>query len=98
MTVGKSMYVYQRVMFVLVVVGFLSIAGYLGCKDSMRASISALGNDHLIQQYSGGKLINTWTSSGKPSNSEHSDGYYFKAKETGQLIEVSGDIVITTLD
>lgn len=48
--------------------------------------------------YSGGQKVREWTSTGKVLSESQSDGYYFEDSETGKLIEVAGDVVITKLD
>ena len=69
----------------------------IGCTDAQRAKVGGLGDEFKIEMYSGGVLVKEWTSTGKVSNEENSDGYYFRDKETGKLIEVSADVVITKL-
>lgn len=59
---------------------------------------SNYGNSFKVEMYSGGKLVRSWESSGKVSSEDNSDGYYFKDFDTGKLVEISGDIVITNLD
>lgn len=49
----------------------------------------------LQEERCDGTPIKTWTSSGKVLSEESTDGYYFKDKETGALIEVTGNLVIT---
>lgn len=72
--------------------------GMTGCTDAERAKIGGLGDEHRVELYSGGELVRTWTSSGKVHSEQHSDGYYFNDKDTGLLIEVAGDVVITRLN
>ena len=69
-----------------------------GCMASGRAKLGGLGSPHKIEVFSGGKLIREYTSEGKVRPEENSDGYYFMDKESGKLIEVEGDIIITRLD
>lgn len=69
-----------------------------GFMSSGRAKLSGLGSDHKVEMYSGGKLVREWVSDGKVINESNSDGYFFEDKETGKLIEVSGDVVITRLN
>lgn len=74
---------------------FLSAALLVtGCTDATLAKIDALGASGKVQCWSGTLLIYDGESTGKISNSEHSDGYYFMDKATGKLIEVSGNCVI----
>lgn len=67
------------------------------CTDAKRAKVGGLGDQFKVEMYSGGKLVREWTSTGKVSIEEGTDGYYFKDKDTGKLIEVSGDVIITKL-
>lgn len=67
------------------------------CTDAQRAKVGGLGDEFKVELYSGGKKVREWTSTGKVSNEENTDGYYFKDKDSGKLIEVSGDVVITKL-
>lgn len=59
------------------------------------ATIGALNEQHSIEMYSGGKLVRSWTSTGKVSSEASSDGYVFRCKDTDKLVRVSGDVVIT---
>jgi hypothetical protein len=68
-----------------------------GCSDSERAKFRAIGNKHKVQMYSGGQCVRTWTSTGMVHNEKNSDGYYFNDSETGNLITVSGDVVVEAL-
>jgi hypothetical protein len=54
-------------------------------------------SDYKVEMYSGGELVRTWETSGKVISDGDDVTSYFKDKETGKLIEVSGDIVITEL-
>jgi len=70
---------------------------FAGCTAASRSSYVSLGNPHKVEMYSGGVKVREWISNGIVHNETNSDGYYFQDKETGKLIRVSGDIVITTL-
>lgn len=67
------------------------------CTDAGLARFGGYGDEFKVEMYSGGKLVRTWTSSGKVLSEAQSDGYYFRDKATGKLVEVSGDVVITKL-
>ncbi len=67
------------------------------CTDATRAKIGGYGDEHQVELYSGGKKVREWTASGKVESEETSDGYFFNDKETGLLVEVSGDVVITRI-
>lgn len=66
------------------------------CTDAKFAKIGGYGDEFTVQMYSGGVLVREWTSSGKVKSEEGSDGYYFMDKNTDQLVEVAGDVVITS--
>ena len=65
------------------------------CTDATKAKMGGYGDEHKVEMYSGGKLVKEWVATGKVQSESNSDGYYFNDKETGKLVEVSGDIVIT---
>ena len=69
----------------------------MSCTDAEKAKIGGYGDEHTVELYSGGQKVRSWVSSGKVNSEASSDGYYFSDKETGLLIEVSGDVVITRI-
>ena len=81
----------KKVFLVVLVVLSLSM---FGCSDAERSKFGGLGNEFRITMYSGGIPVKTWVSTGKVYSEGSSDGYYFKDKATGKLIEISGDVVI----
>lgn len=66
-----------------------------GCKSSQIAQFKSLGSSHHIVCWSGGIKIYEGDSPGNVSNQDDSDGFYFESSETGKLVEVSGNCVIT---
>jgi len=70
----------------------------VSCTDSKREKLFNYGNEFKVEMYSGGQLVRSWISTGKVNSEQGSDGYYFKDKATGKLVEVAGDIVITNND
>lgn len=70
----------------------------IGCTDTDLASFSAYGEEHKVELWSGGKMVKSWTSTGKVSSEESSDGYKFMDKATKKLVRVSGDVVITIVE
>ena len=74
-----------------------ALFSFASCTDATRSKIGGYGDEHKVEMYSGGVKVREWTSSGKVRSEDRSDGYYFNDKETGKLIEVSGDVVITRL-
>lgn len=81
----------------ILVVLSLAVLGLASCTDASRSQIGGYGDKHLVELYSGGKLVRTWTSTGKVQSTENSDGYYFRDEKCGCNVEVSGDIVITRM-
>lgn len=66
------------------------------CTDATRAKIGGLGDEFKIEMLNcDGSVARSWVSSGKVLSEENTDGYYFKDKATGKLIEVTGRLVIT---
>jgi uncharacterized lipoprotein YehR (DUF1307 family) len=82
----------KRVSILFVVIATIFM---VSCTDSEREKMFNYGNEFKVEMYSGGQLVRSWISTGKVNSEEGSDGYYFKDKATGNLVEVSGDIVIT---
>lgn len=89
---------------ITLVTGILALASVVAipativsCTDASKAKLGGYGDEHTVELYSGGKKVREWTSSGKVQSEESSDGYYFNDKETGKLVEVSGDVVITRI-
>ena len=74
---------------------FLCLFGIASCTDAQLAKFSSLGDPSRITCYSGEKLIFDACSTGKVSSSESSDGYYFNESTTNNLVEVSGNCIIT---
>ncbi len=69
----------------------------VGCTDAFQSQISAYGSKHHVELWSGGQKVREWTSTGKVLSEENSDGYYFCDQETGELVRVTGDLVITPI-
>lgn len=69
--------------------------GLAACSNATQSEYGAWGQSHHIKQFSGGKLIEEWDSTGAVSNEDKSDGKYFQDVKTGKLVDVSGDIQIT---
>lgn len=69
---------------------------FTSCTDSSLAKFGALGDSAKIELVNcDGTVTHSWNSTGKVHSSSHSDGYYFKDAETGNLVEVSGNVIIT---
>ena len=68
-----------------------------GCTDADRAALNAYGDEHVVELYSGGQKVREWQSTGKVFSEENSDGFYFKDSDSGQLVRVTGNVVVTPL-
>lgn len=72
------------------------VMGSTSCTDAEKAKWGGLGDEFKVEMINcDGTVARTWISSGKVLSESSSDGYYFKDKETGKLIEVTGRLVIT---
>lgn len=65
------------------------------CTDAELQQYRALGDSGHITCYSGGKVIYDGGSTGKIATESGSDGWFFKDANTGKLVRVSGDCLIT---
>lgn len=66
-----------------------------GCSDADISKITSWGSHARVKCYSGDTVIYEGESTGKVKSEERSDGYFFKDKASGLLMEVSGNCVIT---
>ena len=73
---------------------FLALA-LTACSDGDWAKFGALGKTHHVHCYSGEATIYEGDSTGKITNEEHSDGFFFEDAATKSLVRVSGNCVIT---
>ena len=72
------------------------ILGGFSCTDAQRSKIGGFGDEFKVEMINcNGTVARSWISSGKVSSEKDSDGYYFKDKKTGNLIEVTGMLIIT---
>lgn len=72
------------------------IISSVSCTDAQLSKIGGLGDEFKVEMINcNGTVARRWISSGKVSSEKNSDGYYFKDKKTGKLIEVTGRLVIT---
>lgn len=70
----------------------------VGCSDAEWERNTSYGAKHKVQLYSGGTMVQEWTSTGKVMSLQAEDGWQFVDAETGRLVIVTGDLVITKLD
>ena len=66
----------------------------ISCTDADMASMKSYGSKFNIKMYNGGVLVGSWTSTGKVSSMQNSDGWEFMDKTTGKLVRVGGDVII----
>jgi len=74
-----------------IIATFITLAG---CTDAFRSQFAAFGEPAHVVCYSGDLAIYDGYSTGKVSSPKNSDGYQFRDRETGVLVEVSGNCVI----
>ena len=68
------------------------------CTDATRSKIGGYGDEFKVEMVNcDGTTSRQWTSSGKVQSESNSDGYFFKDKDTGKLIEVTGRLIITKI-
>ena len=80
-----------------IILTLVTIIVMVSCTDARKEKMFNYNNEFKVEMYSGGQLVREWISTGKVNSEDGSDGYYFKDKSTGKLVEVTGDIVITNL-
>lgn len=73
----------------------LFILSLTGCSNAQWADVKAWGQRHHVKCWSGGVVIYDGHTTGKIENEDHSDGYFFQEEESGQLVRVSGNCLIT---
>jgi len=86
----------KRMLIILTILAVTSLMMLItsACTDAQVGRLQALGDPAQVVCYSGGKVIYEGISTGRVASPENSDGYQFKDKETGKLVEVSGECII----
>ena len=75
-------------------ISLVAIATLLSsCTDAELSKLGGYGDTFVIKVLGPDTLI-TYHSTGKVLSEKNSDGYYFTSKETGKLVEVSGNVII----
>jgi hypothetical protein len=83
----------KKLIFILI----LSITLF-SCTDASQAKLGSYNDQFKIEVMNcDGSITHSWISTGKVSSEENSDGYYFLDTKTGELIVVSGNVIITRL-
>lgn len=62
--------------------------------SSGRAQLGAWGKPARVTLYNGGKAVAQWDSVGKVQAEKDSDGWFFEDAKTGNLIRLSGSVVV----
>ena len=67
-----------------------------GCTDAQQAQLGGYGDEFKIELVNcDGSVTKQWISTGKVHSEKDSDGYYFMDKSNGQLVRVTGNLIIT---
>lgn len=70
----------------------------ISCTDAKQAKLGSYNDNFKIELVNcDGTVTHSWISTGKVSNEENSDGYYFLDSKTGELIQISGSIILTRM-
>ena len=86
----------ESILSIIAVISIMACISFcIGCTSATRQKIASFGEQHTVEMYSGGIKVREWTSTGYVRSEESSDGYFFTDKETGKLVKVIGDIVIS---
>ena len=77
-----------------VLFSFFAIATLMvSCTDATLSKLGGYGDTFTIKVM-GPDTVITYHSTGKVISEKESDGYYFESRETGKLVEVSGNVII----
>jgi len=81
----------------LIFISFILFFAF-SCSDAQKARREGRGSEFRIEMLNcEGAVSRSWISTGKVRSEQNSDGYYFKDKATGLLVEVTGSIIITQI-
>ncbi len=82
----------------LVIIGlFTTTIITTSCTDAKIGKIGGIGDEFKIEMVNcDGSVTKSWISTGKVLSEKGSDGYYFIEKKSGKLVEVTGNLVITS--
>jgi hypothetical protein len=69
------------------------MASMVSCTDAEKSKLGGYGDTFTVKVL-GPDTVITYHSTGKVISERESDGYYFTNRETGKLVEVSGNIII----
>ena len=69
------------------------MASMVSCTDAEKSKLGGYGDTFTVKVL-GPDTVITYHSTGKVISEKESDGYYFTNRETGKLVEVSGNVII----
>ncbi len=76
----------------------LTILFCFSCSDARKAKKFGRGSEFRIEMLNcDGAVARSWISTGKVRHFQKSNGFYFKDKATGLLVEVTGSIIISQI-
>ena len=87
----------NRFFILFAVLGLMLVSACDRDYEKIRRDIQVGKKSYRIELFSGGKLVKYWDTKTIVNSSEKSDGYYFRDSDEN-LIEISGDVVITCMD
>jgi len=76
----------------LFIVAILLLSSCQRFAERFKKGFQTTDRNYIIEQFSGGKLIKTYSFKGTLNDSEGSDGFYFYNGDT--LVELSGELII----
>ena len=80
--------------YVVMLFALLTImATMVSCTDAELSNVGGYGDTFTVKVL-GPDTVITYHSTGKVISEQNSDGYYFNSRETGKLVEVSGNVII----
>lgn len=83
----------KKILFIVLLALGVSLTA---CTDAQQAKFGGFGDKFKVEMINcDGTVSHAWISSGKVLSEQGSDGYYFNDDSTGQLIEVTGRLIIT---
>ena len=87
----------KKILNVMALLAIVLIMSF--CTDAQMSRVGGFGNEFKVEMINcDGSISHSWISSGKVSSEANSDGYFFMDKKTGKLIEVTGRMIITSLN
>ena len=80
--------------YVVMLFALLTImATMVSCTDAELSKVGGYGDTFTVKVL-GPDTVITYHSTGKVISEQNSDGYYFNSRETGKLVEGSGNVII----